>query len=120
MKFNCIEAYGGVDPTAEGEVRYNDGVASCYILSRTTPFADSLVTAENSAWLRFTSEYKNIDPTINEGVQLHGPMVTWWILDLFIFAEQLDVPTSKIIMPKQYIAQLLRILRDLPMIVVQS
>ena len=61
-----------------------------------------------------------MDPAVNEGVQLRGPMVTWWILDLLTFAEQSDVTISEIILPKQYIANLLGLSRDPPMIVVDA
>ena len=61
-----------------------------------------------------------MDPTINEGVQFHGPMVAWQILDLLISAKQSNVIVSEIILPKQYKADLLGIYRDSPMIVLDA
>ena len=83
-----------------GKVRENDGLPSCHIFPGQSPLADILVAVENSAWLQFSSIHKCVDPTVNEGVQLHEPMVAWWILNLLIFAKQSDVIVSEIILPK--------------------
>lgn len=64
-------------------------------------------------------EYEGLDPTVDEGVQLHGSMVTWWILDLLISAEQPKTSMSNILLEKQYIVQQLGLSGDLPMTLLQ-
>ena len=94
-----------MDTAFHGEVRNNNGLASCHILLGQSSFVDILAVEENNARLRVTSEYESMDSFVNEGIQLHGPKVVCLILDLLIFAEQSDVTISEIILPKQNIAQ---------------
>ena len=56
-----------------------------------------------------------MDPTINEGVQLHGPMVGWRILDLLISVDQSHMTVSEIILPMQIMIDQLELSRDPPM-----
>ena len=120
MKFKCAQSYGGVETAVHGEVKENDGLPSCHNLLGQSPLVDILIAVENNVWLRFLSVYERVDLVVNEGIQLHRPMVTWRILDLLISIEQLDVTISEIILPKQYRADVMGLSRDPPMIVLDA
>ena len=53
-----------------------------------------------------------MDPTINERIQLHGPMVGWQILDLLISTDESHVTISEIILPMQIMNDHLGLSRD--------
>ena len=102
------------------EERENYGLSSSHILPTQSPLADFLVAPEDSAWLQFPGVNELVDPTINEGVQLHGSMVSWRILDLFISADQSYVIVSEIILPMQIMTDQLGLSSDPLMIVLDA
>ena len=61
-----------------------------------------------------------MDPTINERIQLHGPMVGSRILDLLISADKSHVTINEIILPMQIMNDHLGLSRDPPMIVLDA
>ena len=61
-----------------------------------------------------------MDPAIDERVQLHRPMVSWWVLDLLISADISHATVSEIIPPLRILNDNLGLLRDPPMTMLEA
>ena len=61
-----------------------------------------------------------MDPTVDERIQLHKPMVGWWILDLLISTDNSHVAVSEIFHKMQIMDDHLELSRDPLMIVVDA